>query len=179
MGSYGSSPLSPPAARRTESDHSAFGEGHNRTYPGAPPTAPGVTAVMTAAIPGMATSPPVGGMPIPHQQQQQRQQPALQQQPQMQTQPLSPGAPPSMAQAPPGSIPPGQGAPAHGDPALQQQQPASKRGQHERAPEKERKEGFFSKLFSSGGSRRSREGSEGSRHSAAASPRASTEAGRS
>ncbi|GAA6026014.1 hypothetical protein JCM8202_000011 [Rhodotorula sphaerocarpa] len=186
MGSYGSSPLSHPAARRNESDHSAFGEAHNRTYPGAPPTAPGVTAVMMAAIPGMATSPPVGGMPIPHQQQQQqqqqqqRQQPALQQQPQMQTQPLSPGAPPAMAQAPPGSVgSPGQGAPGHGNPAMQQQQQLPKRGQHERASEKERKESFFSKLFSSGGSRRSREGSEGSRHSAAASPRASTEAGRS
>ncbi|GAA5882968.1 hypothetical protein JCM3774_002936 [Rhodotorula dairenensis] len=150
-----SSPLSPPGPHRVESDASDVGQRHNETHAGAPPTALGVTGVTAAVIPGMGTLPPVGGMPIPpHQQQHQHHQPG---------QADRSGA----GVAPPTAIAPS-------EPTGNIQRKLSKRHPHEPV-EKERKEGFFSKIFGGGSGRRSRTASSSSRNSANGSPRASAE----
>lgn len=148
-----SSPLAPPHPNRMESDSSGVGQRHNETHAGAPPTALGVTAVTAAAIPGMGTLPPVGGMPIPpHHQQQQHQ----------------------GERSGPGVAPPSAIAPVEHTSGVQRK--LSKRNPHEPGVDKERKEGFFHKIFGGGGgSRHSRNASAGSRNSANASPRASAD----
>ena len=151
-----SSPLAPPHPNRMESDSSGVGQRHNETHAGAPPTALGVTAVTAAAIPGMGTLPPVGGMPIPPHHQQQ------QQQHQHQGERSGPGV------APPSAV-----APVEHSGGVQRK--LSKRNPHEPGVDKERKEGFFHKIFGGGGSRHSRNASASSRNSANASPRASAD----
>lgn len=152
-----SSPLAPPGPHRVESDASGVGQRHNETHAGAPPTALGVTGVTAAAIPGMGTLPPVGGMPIPPQQHYHHQH----QQQQQQAERTGAGV------APPSAITPS-------EPTGNIQRKLSKRHPHEPV-EKERKEGFFSKIFGGGSGHRSRTASSSSRNSANGSPRVSAE----
>ncbi|GAA5975724.1 hypothetical protein JCM10908_005258 [Rhodotorula pacifica] len=146
-----SSPLAPTGPGRMDSNTSSIGQRHNETHAGAPPTALGVTAVTAAVIPGMATLPPVGGMPNrPHEQQR------------------------SVERNGPGVAPPS--AVGQPEPTGNVQRKLSKRHPHEPV-EKERKEGFFSKIFGGGSSssHHSRNASQNSRNSANGSPRASAE----
>lgn len=147
--------LSPPAApTRMESDASAIGQRHNETRQGVPPMALGITAVTAAVIPGMATLPPVGGMPVVPQRQQ----------PQQQNQ--GPVGAPGMAS--PHTAASGRTEEAGTQRKLSKKQP------HEPV-EKERKEGFFSKIFGGGSGRHSRNSSQNSRNGVPVSPRNSTD----